>query len=283
MRQASDATISLLNSSRQFSMADLYTITLTTGSIVRYSGAATAIVVNGLNFPLGPRFERSRTKVTTGIQVDELVVKVYPDETDRIGSQTFLRALWTGQLDGALLQLERAFMPTYGDTSPGTVILFSGRISTIDCTRTGATINVKSHLELLNIQMPRSLWQSTCPHTFGDAMCQFNRSSLALNFAATSGSTMTSINGAPVTTVPYKLGTIVGLTGENAGYSRSISGFVSGGAASVKLAFIFPVSIGDEFSIMPGCDKTQATCANVYNNVAHFGGFPYIPSPESAV
>ena len=90
----------------------------------------------------------------------------------------FLEAAWQGQFDGALLQLERAFMPTYGDTSPGTVILFAGRVSDIDCTRTGIDIKCRSHLEILNIQMPRRLWQSSCTHIFGDAMCQFDRSGL---------------------------------------------------------------------------------------------------------
>ena len=73
-------------------------------------------------------------------------------------------------------------MPTYGDTSPGTVILFAGRISDLDCSRTGIDIKCRSHLELLNIQMPRRLWQSSCTHVFGDAMCQFNRSSLQATF-----------------------------------------------------------------------------------------------------
>ena len=70
----------------------------------------------------------------------------------------------------------------YGDTSAGTVILFSGRISDIDCSRTGVEMKCRSHLELLNIQMPRRLWQSSCTHVFGDAMCLFNRSSLAATF-----------------------------------------------------------------------------------------------------
>ena len=68
-------------------------------------------------------------------------------------------------------------MPTYRDTGPGTVVLFAGRVSDIDCSRTGIDLKCRSHLELLNIQMPRRLWQSSCTHVFGDAMCQFDRAS----------------------------------------------------------------------------------------------------------
>jgi len=170
MKAASAAMIALLGSSDQFIMADLYTITLVGGSMLRYSAAPTVLIANGYTFALGPKFERSKTKVVIVTQVDELEVMLYPGTTDLIGGASFLEAAWQGQLDGALLQLERAFMPTYGDTSPGTVVLFAGRISDIDCTRTGIDIKCRSHLELLNIQMPRRLWQSSCTHFFGDAI-----------------------------------------------------------------------------------------------------------------
>src|SRR5262249_8737102 len=117
MKAASPALIALLASSDQFIMADLYTITLLGGMVLRYSAAPTAIAVNGQIFGLGPKFERSKTKVVIGTQVDELDVKIYPEPTDLIGGIPFLAAAWQGQLDGARLQLERAFMPTYGDTS----------------------------------------------------------------------------------------------------------------------------------------------------------------------
>ena len=288
MKPASPGLIALLNSGEQFMMADLYTFTLAGGAtILRYSAAPTTIVANGYSFAAGPKFERSKTKVVIGTQVDELDIKIYSEPGDLVGTTPFLEAAWQGQFDGALLQLERAFMGAggngYGDTSAGTVILFSGRISDIDCSRTGIEMKCRSHLELLNIQMPRRLWQSSCTHIFGDAMCQFNRSGLAATFSAESGSTTTVIQGAPATTTPYTQGTIIAVTGGNAGQSRTIASFVSGGSVAVKLAFLSPVATGDQFQLLPGCDRTLATCTNVFNNAIHFGGFPYIPTPETAV
>ena len=284
MKAASPALIALLASGDQFIMADLYTITLVGGSVLRYSAAPTALTLNGNNFILGPKFERSKTKAVIGTQVDELDVRIYPEPTDLIGSVSFLEAAWQGQLDGALLQLERAFMPSYGDTSPGTVVLFAGRISDIECTRTGVEIKCRSHLELLNIQMPRRLWQSSCTHTFGDAMCQFDRSSMQATFSAGAGSTQaqiaTSVN--PIPANLYMQGTIVGVTGANTGASRTVAN-MGGGWIYVKLAFLSPVMTGDQFQLLPGCDRTLATCQNVFNNAGHFGGFPYIPTPETAV
>ena len=148
VRAASLELIALLTGIDQYVMADLYTITLVGGSVRRYSAAPTALSANGYTFTLGPKFERSKTKVVIGTQVDELEVNIYPEPTDLIGGVPFLQAAWQGQLDGALLQLEQAFMPSYRDTSPGTVVLFAGRISHIECTRTGVNLKCRSHLEL---------------------------------------------------------------------------------------------------------------------------------------
>jgi len=284
MKPASSALTALLASSDNFVMADLYTITLVGGSVLRYSAAPTVLNANGYTFVVGPKFERSKTKVVIGTQVDELEVKIYPEPSDLIGGTSFLQAAWQGQLDGALLQLERAFMPSYGDTSPGTIILFAGRISDIECTRTGVDIKCRSHLELLSIQMPRRLWQSSCTHVFGDAMCQFDRSSMQAAFTAGSGSSQVQIATALSPTPPnlYVQGTVLGVTGANAGSSRTVTN-MSGGWIYVKLAFLSPVLPGDGFRLLPGCDRTLATCANLFNNAIHFGGFPYIPTPETAV
>jgi hypothetical protein len=71
--------------------------------------------------------------------------------------------------------------------------------------------------------------------------------------------------------------------------SRIIDGFTSGQTVSVKLAFLSPIQPGDQFQILPGCDRTMTTGMNVFNNqqlgqsTGRLGGFPFIPFPEKAV
>jgi uncharacterized phage protein (TIGR02218 family) len=66
------------------------------------------------------------------------------------------------------------------------------------------------------------------------------------------------------------------------GTKRSLKAYASG---ALQLFSPLPVApaVGDTFSIFPGCDKTMATCQNKYSNVVHFRGFPFIPTPETAV
>jgi uncharacterized phage protein (TIGR02218 family) len=285
LKPASSALIALLNSNTQFIMADLFTFTLQGGTTLRYSAAMTAITdsTTGHVFALGPKFERSNTRTVIGTQVDELDVRLYPETTDLIGATPWLQAAWTGQLDGALLQLERAFMPSYGDTTPGTVVLFSGRVSDIDCSRTCIDIKCRSHLELLNIQMPRRLYQASCNHVFGDAMCQFNRASQLVSFNCLSGSTPTQINSSLSINTFFTGGSIIGITGANAGQTRTISGISGGSAVVTKLAFLTAPITGDTFNLLPGCDHSLSMCTSTWNNAIHFGGQPFIPTPENAV
>ena len=114
-------------------------------------------------------------------------------------------------------------------------------------------------------------------------MCQFNRTGLAMAFSAGAGLTQTVITNAPSSTTPFAQGTITGVTGANAGLTRAVAGFVSGSSVIVKVPFLPPITTGDQFQLLPGCDRTIATCTNVFNNAVHFGGFPYIPTPETAV
>jgi hypothetical protein len=44
----------------------------------------------------------------------------------------------------------------------------------------------------------------------------------------------------------------------------------------------FAVATSDNLNIYPGCDKSIATCQNTYSNLIHFGGEPFVPSPETA-
>ncbi len=264
-------------------MADLYTFALQGGGVYRYSAATSALTdENGNFFALGPKLERSKVRIATGVQVDELDLRIYPETGDLAGAVPLMQAAWTGQFDGALVTLTRAFMQPYG-TVVGSVVLFAGRISDIDCSRTGIDMKCRSHLELLNIQMPRRLWQPSCSHVFGDAMCQFDRTSLAATFAAAAGSTQTMLGGVPGGPVPYLQGTVTGLSGANAGLTRTVTAFIPGIRLSVKLAFLYPVAVGDQFRLLPGCDRSLGTCTNVFGNQAHFGGMPFIPAPENAV
>lgn len=291
MKPASSALQNLL-ASRQFFAADLYTFTLVGGGVLRSCAGDRDITAGGRLFTSqGPRIDRKDNKAKChwkiGVDVDTLVFDVMPQATDRVNGQAFLAACVQGAFDGAELQLERAFMATYGDTSVGTVILFAGRVAEIDLGRAVATFTINSHLELLNLQLPRNLWQPGCVNALGDASCGVALASFAVPGTVLAGSLPSVILANFALPTGYlDQGKIVFTGGANAGLARSIKAWIEGAPGVIELLAPFPnlPAAGDTFVAYPGCDKTLGAngCAK-FANTARFKGYPYVPTPETAV
>jgi uncharacterized phage protein (TIGR02218 family) len=291
MKPASPALQALL-ASRQFYAADLYTFVLIGGSVLRYTAGDRDITANGNLFTSqGPRIDRKDNKAKChwkiGVDVDTLLFDVMPQASDQVNGQNFLAACVQGVFDGAELTLERAFMATYGDTSVGTVILFAGRVAEVDLGRGVATFSINSHLELLNLNLPRNLWQPGCVNSLGDPSCGVNLASYVVSGSVAAGSNAHLVNaslGQP--TGYFDQGKINFTSGANAGLWRSVKSWVAGSPGT--LALLAPFSnapaAGDAFTIYPGCDKTLGGngCAK-FANTARFRGFPYVPTPDTAV
>lgn len=294
MKAATSALIALLQT-RQFYIADLYTFTFVDGSVLRYCSGDADLTVSGHVFKCGgqtgPYIERSgdhgKVSWKTGLEVDTLQFSVIPGAATVFGLP-LLQAARLGKFDGAELQLDRAYMPTYGDVSVagGTLILFIGRVAEIDMGRTNAVFNVNSHLELLDIQMPRNLYQAGCVNTLYDTSCTLLKSAFTATSSANSGSTQSVINTTMGQASGYfDLGGITFTSGQNAGFSRSVKAYVHGGTSTISVITPFPFlpAPGDTFTIYPGCDKTQNTCGAKFSNIVNFRGMPYVPEPETAI
>jgi uncharacterized phage protein (TIGR02218 family) len=305
VRSASPALQDYLAQNDRIVIVDLYTFSLPSGLVLRYSGWTTALTIPGTAFPagslnynaagytdftLGPRFGRSMVTTKIGVEPAELDITVMAEGDEMIGTLSFAEAVRVGEFDGATVELDRFFAPPHAgggalSTALGAIVWFCGQVAETDAGRTSIAIKVKSMMNLLAVQqMPRRLYQAACTHVFGDAMCAFDRTSLASTQAALAGSTQAAIvtGLAPSPATLFDQGTIIGVTGLNAGQTRTLAQF-TGGVASLLKAWLFPVSVGDTFRLLPGCDHTTATCKNTFDNLIHYGGFPYIPPPELAV
>lgn len=279
MKSASPELIALL-ASNEFRLADLYTITLSTGAILRYSSSDISITYGGNTFLPVP-IERGRVRTVIGVEVDTLDIRICPTPAMLVNGNPFLQSIYSGAFDGALVKLERAFMATWGDTSSGCLHLFEGNVSDTDVDGFVASIKVRSMLELLNIKMPRNVYQAACCNSLYDTACGVNRAAYAVNGTATGGS-ITSVTSALAQAAGYfDQGVIKFLTGPNAGVTRTIKSF-SGGAFQLSVPLALPVASGHTFTAWPGCDKTLATCTSRFSNSSKYRGFPWIPVPEAA-
>lgn len=315
MRACSAALAAYLAANDSVVLGDLYTFALASGEVLRYSGWTAALAIPGTAFPvqslnynqtiytefaLGPRFGRSKVTTRIGIEPTELDIEILAGAGDLVGSLPFAEAVRVGLFDGATVELDRLFAPSSSDgatldTSLGAIVWFYGRIAETDVGRSQILVKVKSLLNLLAVQqMPRRLYQASCGHIFGDRMCGYDRvgghnaagTATGIGAAivtAAAGSTQSELHTsfAPSPVTAYDQGTMTCLAGANTGASRTIRQVIDGVCYQLK-PWLSPVAIGDTFQLLPGCDHTVATCNTVMQNLARYGGFPYIPPPETA-
>ncbi len=296
MKPASPALIALLGS-RQFNYAGLYQFALIGGGSLYYTSGDTDILFGGNLYTAGgstgPYFDTTDNKAKAhwkvGVEVDTLSFDVLPGAAT-VNGQPLLSAIRQGVFDGAELTFSHAYWPLQAYQTPvvptDAVVMFTGRVAEVDWGRSIATFNVSSHLELLNQNMPRNLYQSGCVNTLFDASCSLIKSSFGVNGTALTGGTASQINATLAQATGYfDLGSITFTSGANSGISRTVKSYFNGSPGTISLISPFPTAPanGDTFTIYPGCDKTSATCSAKFSNLVNFRGFPFIPSNETGV
>jgi len=251
---------------------------------LRYTSADGNVTVSGNTFVSvgAPGLKRGPTKLQIGVEVDTLEITFLVNAGIEINGMPLAQFAQQGGFDGARIKLERVFMGTWGDTSAGSLVNFVGRVADVECTRTEVRLIINSDLELLNIALPRNIYQAGCIHSLYDNGCALQSAAFTANGAVTSGSTVSSINcNLAAGAAYYELGTISFTSGANTGLTRAVKSYTTGNVVpSIPLPEA-PVA-GDLFVIKPGCDKLADTCDTKFANLGNFRGYPTIPVPETS-
>lgn len=79
--------------------------------------------------------------------------------------------------------------------------------------------------------------------------------------------------------VRFNGGTLEWLTGRNTGRVCEIKK-ASPDAIELYLPLVYAISVGDSFTLLPGCAKTVSECKGRYGNVLRFRGEPFIPGND---
>jgi hypothetical protein len=96
-----------------------------------------------------------------------------------------------GYFDGAATYVQRVFMGTWGKPigaaallEDGVVILFNGSVAPVEGGRSSVKMTIKAQTELLDIMMPRTLYQPGCRWNLFDAGCGLNPFDFRVNSAS---------------------------------------------------------------------------------------------------
>ena len=288
MRAASAALIALLNASRvnpdsKLCFADCFTFSLPSGLILTYTNIDTPVTFNGFVFSAsGPLVSGLKMHASVGFSVDTQQVTIAARPTDLLSGALFLNALRSGAFDGCIVRRDRVFMATPGGAVVDGMMMFRGRVSTVDMVgRTSATLTVSSDLIILDQDMPRNLYSATCNHTLYDSGCTLARASFGTTGAVGASSTIALINWTGALAA-HAQGAIIFSSGVNANVRATVSSAVAGVSLSLIRSLPSTPGVADIFTVYFGCDHTAATCTARFANLANFRGHPFVPPPETA-
>lgn len=278
------ALATFLNRRKAVGKVDLWTITLKSGGVLRWSGGDRAFTVDGRVFERRPAIMRNTVKFTRGISVDYLQMTIMDAVGTTIGGRELGEYICNGGFDDAEVMLERAFwdadMPV---DIIGTLIWFLGDVDDVDGDRHQATVKVVSALKRLDTMVPRDVYQSGCRNTVFDAQCGLSRSANTVTGASTGPSNSYRTSFPHDLSEPsgwFTLGEIKMTSGLNDGISRTVRSYSTSSFVALQ-PWPYPIAEGDTFSAVPGCDGKRATCINKFDNLFRFRAEPYIPVAET--
>jgi uncharacterized phage protein (TIGR02218 family) len=292
MKALSAAFLAMLEDSASLVEADLYTITLLSGTVLYYTSAQQNIVYNGNTYlaayqDSAPGFHRGTWRCSRGLDADDLEVDILFDASTRILGQTPAAFANAGGFDGATLKLDNALAPDWSNpVVNGVVNCFTGIIGEVKADASKVALTVNSMLFFLNASFPRNYFVPQCNHALFDGGCGLSKAAFAVNGSVTSAGGAPSVIGFSTSLTAadqwFALGYLVWTSGANAGVISNVKLYYN---ANGQTSLIYPLSItpsvGDAFTIYPGCDKLQSTCTTKFNNLANFRGFPFVPTPET--
>lgn len=288
MKTASNELINFLASaaSETIKVADLYKITLKNNTRLYYTSADFDITYGNQTYKADNScIKRGEISQQTGLSVDDLKIEFNPGPSDTVCGVNMIKTFVDGYFDGADFQLDIAFFKNGWENSP--LVLEKVFVGTLDIEEiTGSSIkgSVKSPVEKLTCDFPANCYQSSCHHTLYDTYCGLNQNNFRENnISVAANSTKTKIYCTLTRPAGYYNGGIIEfINGQNSGFKRAVK-VHEDGVLTLALPLLFTPDTGDKFAIYAGCNKSIDMCKTKFNNIANFGGTPFIPEGDSII
>lgn len=278
------AALRALLATGNFVRADLWTITLNGGVVVRWTSHDQPLTWAGQTFARGPNIERGAISEKRGVEVATLDVAITAVASDLINGTAIIPFIARHGLDGANIKLERCYAANWSSAIVGTVLRFAGKVTAINSVQGAtATLTVSSWTVLLNHSAPRNLYQGGCLRTLYDTGCALNPASFSATAAVTVAGAGSFTSLLTAAEGYYNQGRVVFTSGANAGVSRTVKYSYASGTFTLVTPLPVQAAVGDTFIAYAGCDLSRGTCASKFNNLARHKATPFVPVPTTTL
>src|SRR5436190_12933809 len=123
MKTASGALKTFLLANTKCHRAQLFTITLLNGAVLRYCDGQSDLKFGGNVYSASSSsvgaWKRGRITTRLGMESSTMELEIKADTTATVNSVPIITAIQLGLFDGAMVKVETLLMPTYGDATNG--------------------------------------------------------------------------------------------------------------------------------------------------------------------
>lgn len=167
------------------------------------------------------------------------------------------------------------------EESGATKVKWKGRLAATKIGSSAVTLVFESVYVSIRSTMMTQKYQRGCRHMLYSDNCTMKRENwqIAVKIMSVNGYDLVMDNN-PSATDGYFTGGVLELKG-------GMRGIMSQEGVNLKINDVYPQlakavedsgGMGVDVILYPGCDRTTTTCKAKFNNLANFGGFPFIPT-----
>lgn len=243
---------------------ELYTFSYT-GHAFRYTSADEEIIVDGIAYAplaltrsaLRPSINKEKSGLTLSLPLSAPLCELFriapPGEEVELTVARYHRG------DGQRL------------------VVYIGRVVNARFDQFEMELSVESIMSSMQRTILTRSYQKNCPHLLYGTACKADPTAYRVNTVAT---TITgNIVLAPISPADdYYAGGVIAYTGIYSGVTERR--FIVGNTGGQFTLDRSPYGLleGQAFNILPGCKRTMDDCKNKFNNLANYGGQPFIPT-----
>lgn len=250
-------------------LATCYRITRVDGIEFGFTDHDEALNVEGLEYDSISGFTPTSIESKSDMSVDNMEI-----EGMSFPSKITEADLLAGIYDYAEVEV---FLVNYEDLDAGRMILKRGKLGEVTLSKQMFHAEIRGLTQHLS-QTIGKIYSPTCQAILGDSFCKVNLATCIMKSQVTKIIDKQTFVAKSLTQKAgyFAGGEVKWLSGNDIGTKMEIKEF-DNSMVTLVLPMGSDIEIGDQFSIVAGCDKSRETCISKFNNILNFRGFPDVP------